>query len=89
MRASAMAMTTLMLAAGVFSGCLGLVLQREMMEDMREPPETILREESIGFDHTFTSTGFDSTDYYNESTMEIDPSAVSYTHLTLPTICSV
>ena len=77
MRASAMVITTLILVAGASSGCLGLVLQREMMEDMREPPETILREESIGFDHTFTSTGFDSTDYYNESTMEIDPSVQS------------
>ena len=35
------------------------------------------REQSIGFDHTFTSTGLDSTDYYNESSIQIDSSVQS------------
>ena len=77
MRSMATSLGVLISVAILSSGCLGLVLQREIMEDIREPPETILREQSIGFDHTFTSTGLDSTDYYNESSIQIDSSVQS------------
>ena len=77
MRHMTLAIVLLMSMATLSTGCLGLVLQREIMEDMREPPETILREQAIGFDHTFTSTGLDSTDYYNESSIQIDSSVQS------------
>ena len=77
MRSMATSLGVLISVAILSSGCLGLVLQREIMEDIREPPETILREQSIGFDHTFTSTGLDSTDYYNESSIQRDSSVQS------------
>ena len=77
MRSMATSLGVLISVAILSSGCLGLVLQREIMEDIREPPETILREQSIGFDHTFTSIGLDSTDYYNESSIQIDSSVQS------------
>ena len=76
----------------ISAGCMGLVMQREIMEDMREEPFVNNKEESFFWEVMFTSDSLDleSVQYTNETPIVFDETvSVSYTHLTLPTIYSV
>jgi hypothetical protein len=42
------------------------------MESMREPPEVILKEETVGFDYTFESNSIESVYYTDEILIEFD-----------------
>ena len=48
-------------------GCMGLVMQREIMEDMREEPFVINKDESFFWEVIFTSESLD-LDSYNTLT---------------------
>jgi hypothetical protein len=58
--------------SSTLTGCLGLAFQREFMESMREPPEVILKEETVGFDYTFESNSIESVYYTDEILIEFD-----------------
>ena len=55
------------------SGCLGLLQSREVMEDLRGPPET--KSESVKYthEHVFTSL-IDPEEHENTTTFEVDES---------------
>ena len=54
------------------TGCLGLAIQRETMEYMREDPIVRNIEDTVGWDYTFESNGIDSVLYKNETTITFD-----------------
>jgi|TARA_B110000116_G_scaffold78730_1_gene68276 hypothetical protein len=54
------------------TGCLGLAIQRETMEYMREDPIVRNIEDTVGWDYTFESNGIDSVLYKNETTIIFD-----------------
>ena len=56
----------------VSEGCLGLVIQREIMETMREEPEVINKEESYFWDITFDSDSIEAIQYTNETPITFD-----------------
>jgi hypothetical protein len=66
-----LALSILMLSATI-TGCLGLAVQREWMEDIREPPKVRETEETVGFEHTFISEGVESVYYTDEVLIEFD-----------------
>ena len=49
----AVILASVLMASMMSSGCLALSMQREIMEGMREPPETILKDETIGMSATY------------------------------------
>ena len=53
----------------ISAGCMGLVMQREIMEDMREEPFVNNKEESFFWEVMFTSESLDleSVQYTNET----------------------
>ena len=55
-------------------GCMGLVMQREIMEDMREEPFVINKDESFFWEVIFTSESLDldSVQYTNETPIDFD-----------------
>ena len=59
-------------------GCLSLLTMREMMEDMREPPKRLLVPTPVGWDYTFDTEDFESTQYSNESEFTIDPTVSEF-----------
>ena len=63
---------SILMISSTLTGCLGLAFQREFMESMREPPEVILKEETVGFDYTFESNSIESVYYTDEILIEFD-----------------
>ena len=59
-------------------GCLSLLTMREMMEDMREPPKRLEVPTPVGWDYTFDTQDYESTQYMNESGFEIDPTVSEF-----------
>ena len=53
-----------LLTSTLTSGCLGLAVQREVMESWREPPSTFPKEEIFGWEHTFESSGIEAAEPY-------------------------
>ena len=53
---TAVSILAILLVSMLTSGCLGLAVQREVMESWREPPLVIDKEETFGWEHTFEST---------------------------------
>ena len=54
------------------AGCMGLVMQREIMEDMRDEPFVINREEAYLWDVTFNSDSLESVQYTNQTQIVFD-----------------
>ncbi|MBA45673.1 MAG: hypothetical protein CMB31_03705 [Euryarchaeota archaeon] len=54
-------------------GCLSLLSMREIMEDMKEDPKSRSQDTRVGWDYTFDTQDFESTEYSNESEFLIDP----------------
>ena len=53
---SVQSLVAIMLVCITTSGCLSLAMQREMIEDMREEPVLIEKEDRFGWDYTFDSS---------------------------------
>ena len=53
-RVFGLALSILMLSS-TLTGCLGLAVQREFMESIRDEPIVRNTEETVGFDYTFES----------------------------------
>ncbi len=70
-RVFGLALAILMIST-TLTGCLGLTIQREFMEDLREPPKVSNREETVGFAYTFESNSLDSVLYTNETIIDFD-----------------
>ena len=62
----------MLVVSTVSAGCLGLVIQREIMETMREEPEVINKEESYFWDITFDSDSIEAIQYTNETPITFD-----------------
>ncbi len=61
-RTKTLVVLVILLTSTLTSGCLGLALQREVMESWREPPSTFPKEETFGWDHTFESSGVEAAE---------------------------
>ena len=61
-RTKTLIVLVILLTSTLTSGCLGLALQREVMESWREPPSTFPKEETFGWDHTFESSGVEAAE---------------------------
>jgi hypothetical protein len=70
-RAFGLALSILMLST-TLTGCLGLAVQREFMESIRDEPIVRNTEETVGFDYTFESNSLDSVLYTNETIIDFD-----------------
>ena len=70
---SVQSLVAIMFVCITISGCLSLAMQREMIEDMREEPVLIEKEDRFGWDYTFDTQDIESTEYINESEFLIDP----------------
>jgi hypothetical protein len=70
-RTLGLALVILMMGT-TLTGCLGLAIQRETMEYMREDPIVRNIEDTVGWDYTFESNGIDSVLYKNETTIVFD-----------------
>ncbi|HJM13260.1 MAG TPA: hypothetical protein QF641_02055 [Candidatus Thalassarchaeaceae archaeon] len=72
----AICMVSILLASTLLSGCLSLVIQREVMEGMREgsdPHKDIDLDVTVGWSETFdTGTEIDSVLYSNETELIFD-----------------
>ncbi len=64
---------TIMCVCLLTSGCLGLAMQREIMEDMRDPVLTIEKSDRYGWDYTFdSSSDLNAILYSNETAIIFD-----------------
>lgn len=55
------------------SGCLGLAMQREIMEGMRDPVITLEKSDRFGWDYTFdSSSDLNAILYSNETPIIFD-----------------
>ena len=70
-RVFGLALSILMLSS-TLTGCLGLAVQREFMESIRDEPIVRNTEETVGFDYTFESNSLDSVLYTNETIIDFD-----------------
>ena len=70
-RAFGLGLSILMLST-TLTGCLGLAVQREFMESIRDEPIVRNTEETVGFDYTFESNSLDSVLYTNETIIVFD-----------------
>ena len=75
---NALLIASLLMATTMSSGCLALSIQREIMESMREPPERIEQDVTVGWSETFeTGTELDSVLYQNETNLIFDDTVSS------------
>ena len=65
----------ILLFSSVSSGCLSLVMQREIMEDMREEPEPMEKEEEYRWNVMFESDSIEQLQYTNNTPIVIDKTA--------------
>ena len=71
-QSAAVGLLLMLVVSTVSAGCLGLVIQREIMETMREEPEVINKEESYFWDITFDSDSIEAIQYTNETPIIFD-----------------
>ena len=71
-QSAAVGLLLMLVVSTVSAGCLGLVIQREIMENMREEPEVINKEESYFWDITFDSDSIEAIQYTNETPITFD-----------------
>ena len=63
---------SILMLSTTLTGCLGLAVQREFMESIRDEPIVRNTEETVGFDYTFESNSLDSVLYTNETIIVFD-----------------
>lgn len=71
-QSAAVGLLLMLVVSTVSAGCLGLVMQREIMESLRDDPEVIDKEESYFWDVTFDSDSIEAIQYTNETQIEFD-----------------
>ena len=71
-QSAAVGLLLMLVVSTVSAGCLGLVIQREIMESMREEPEVINKEESYFWDITFDSDSIEAIQYTTETPIIFD-----------------
>jgi len=71
-QSAAIGMLLMLVISTSSAGCLGLVMQREIMEGIREEPEPIDKPEQYSWDYTFESDSFEAIQYHNETSIFID-----------------
>jgi hypothetical protein len=71
-QSAAVGLLLMLVVSTVSTGCLGLVMQREIMESLRDDPVTIPKEESYFWDVTFDSDSIEAIQYTNETQIEFD-----------------
>ncbi|MDG1536790.1 MAG: hypothetical protein P8Q45_06180 [Candidatus Thalassarchaeaceae archaeon] len=71
-QSAAVGLLLMLVVSTVSAGCLGLVMQREIMESLRDDPEVINKEESYFWDVTFDSDSIEAIQYTNETPIEFD-----------------
>ena len=71
-RVTAFSLLLMLFFSTISAGCMGLVMQREIMEDMRDEPFVINREEAYLWDVTFNSDSLESVQYTNQTQIVFD-----------------
>ncbi len=71
-RLTAFSLLLMLFFSTISAGCMGLVMQREIMEDMRDEPFVINREEAYLWDVTFNSDSLESVQYTNQTQIVFD-----------------
>jgi hypothetical protein len=71
-QSAAVGLLLMLVVSTVSAGCLGLVMQREIMESLRDDPEVINKEESYFWDVTFDSDSIEAIQYTNETQIQFD-----------------
>ena len=73
-RLTAFSLLLMLFFSTISAGCMGLVMQREIMEDMREEPLVINKDESFFWEVIFTSESLDleSVQYTNDTPIVFD-----------------
>ncbi|MDG1533710.1 MAG: hypothetical protein P8Q35_04650 [Candidatus Thalassarchaeaceae archaeon] len=71
-QSAALGMLLMLIISTSSAGCIGLVMQREIMEDLREEPTTIMKEESFLWDVTFETNSLDGVQYNNQTQISLD-----------------
>ena len=73
-------MLLILLASTVSAGCIGLVMQREILEGMREKPVFIMKEDGPEpWDVTFESDSLEAVSYTNETIIQFDETVAKLT----------
>ena len=71
-RLTVFSLLLMLFSSTISAGCMGLVMQREIMEDMRDEPFVINREEAYLWDVTFNSDSLESVQYTNQTQILFD-----------------
>ena len=71
-RLTVFSLLLMLFSSTISAGCMGLVMQREIMEDMRDEPFVINREEAYLWDVTFNSDSLESVQYTNQTQIVFD-----------------
>jgi len=71
-QSAAIGMLLMLVISTSSAGCLGLVMQREIMEGMRGEPIPIDKEDPYLWDYTFESDSFEAIQYHNETSILFD-----------------
>ena len=73
-------MLLILLSSTVSAGCIGLVMQREILEGMREKPVFIMKEDGPEpWDVTFESDSLEAISYTNETIIQFDETVAKLT----------
>jgi hypothetical protein len=80
-QSAAVGLLLMLVVSTVSAGCLGLVMQREIMESLRDDPEVINKEESTHWDVTFDSDSIEAIQYTNETPIEFDETVSKLTRV--------
>ena len=71
-RLTVLSLLLMLVFSTISAGCIGLVMQREIMEGLREEPFPINRDESYFWDGTFNSDTLESVQYTNQTEIVFD-----------------
>ena len=71
-RLTVLSLLLMLVFSTISAGCMGLVMQREIMEDLREEPFPISKDESYFWDVTFNSDTLESVQYTNQTEIVFD-----------------
>ena len=71
-RLTVFSLLLMLFSSTISAGCMDLVMQREIMEDMRDEPFVINREEAYLWDVTFNSDSLESVQYTNQTQIVFD-----------------
>ena len=71
-RLTVLSLLLMLVFSTISAGCIGLVMQREIMEGLREEPFPINKDESYFWDVTFNSDTLESVQYTNQTEIVFD-----------------